>query len=172
MGAWGVPWNTLRPVRIAAGRTYGASSVLSGKTRGPCEVLAEGVRVFSSGVRPISGRMTDQLMRTSGYETRPSLCVCPSGNPNSNPIQIRTQSTSFAKTTCIASTMSLELRTLETHQRMTEYDIPRRVLRQLFPYLFYGPFELLVYLHGQGLFVDLDREGFGGFGGFEAEFLR
>jgi hypothetical protein len=55
---------------------------------------------------------------------------------------------------------------------MTQYDISRRVLRQLFPYLFYGPFELLVYLHGQRLFIDLDREGFGGFGGFEAEFLR
>lgn len=35
--AGGVPWNTLRPVRIAAGRTCGASSVLSGKMRGPCE---------------------------------------------------------------------------------------------------------------------------------------
>lgn len=78
----------------------------------------------------------------------------------------------FRQSNVYLPAISTSISVLCTHQRMTQYDIPRRVLRQLFPYLFYGPFELLVYLHGQGLFVDLDREGFGGFGGFEAEFLR
>jgi hypothetical protein len=31
-----------------------------------------------------SERGTDQLMSTSGYETRPSLCVCAYRNPKSN----------------------------------------------------------------------------------------
>jgi hypothetical protein len=49
--AGGVPWNTLRPVRIVANRTCGASSVLSGKMTGPCE-CGKGDSCFSIVVRP------------------------------------------------------------------------------------------------------------------------
>jgi hypothetical protein len=115
--AGGVPWNTLRPVRIVANRTCGASSVLLGKMREPCECGKRGF-VFqyccwteSAARVGFGGELgerqggeragTDQLMSTSGYETRPSLCVCAYRNPKSS--QDQNQSTSFAKATCIAS---------------------------------------------------------------------
>lgn len=56
---------------------------------------------------------TDQLMSTSGYETRPSLCVCASRDPNTNSVEDQDENPNqrlSPKQRVFASDIDLDLR--------------------------------------------------------------